>query len=208
MRAEWRIIPVFLVVVLLAQGAYATPTEILPSSSHYEGQTYFSVATGTGFLGGFVDFAVYDTADGDGDEFADAGFESPGDGRYIYAYQLFNVTSTEAIEYFAVLDIGQGAIENPASDIGSVDDGSGDATGPVYEAFEQDATRAVWEFGSGIMISGEHSYFLVFSSDQDWVKGTFTLQKPDNEIPVPVPEPSMIALFGISSLGLFLKKKG
>jgi len=171
---------------LFAQDAAATLT-----SSHYDGSTYYHTADG---LHGRIDFAVYDTQTYP-DEFIGAGgFQAPGSGRYIYAYQIFHDSVVNpALSYFAILGIA-GA---PVDGIGCQDDQSGGiASSDEYFT----ASRGVWEFenehGQGILFAGEHSWFLVLSSDTDWVVGEYEIKAAD-DFPVPIPEPAMITLLGI-----------
>ena len=177
------------VAALFAQDAAATLT-----SSHYDGSTYYYTPGG---LHGRIDFAVYDTQTYP-DEFIGAGgFQAPGSGRYIYAYQIFhNPGVNPELSYFAILGI-EGA---PVDGIGCQDDQSGGiASSDEYFT----ASEGVWEFqnehGQGILFAGEHSWFLVLSSETDWVVGEYEIRAA-GDLPVPIPEPAMITLLGIGGV--------
>ena len=192
-----------IVTTLLAQNASATLEPIL-ESSYYDGFVFYY----EGELFGRIDFAVYDTLDDEyGDEYLDVGITKPGDGQYIYAYQIFNdySFSAESVAYFALLDINGDSI-----DIDSIssqqDPENGIEPGSMY--LNGDEYKVVWEFDgdAGYVIAGEHSWFLIFSSNNDWTAGSYEIKGPD-DVPVPVPEPATVALLGIGSMLILLKKR-
>ena len=80
--------------ILFAQDARATLVRMLPESSHYQGFVWYNEEWERGLgdttlLRGRIDFAVYDTLGENGNEFAAAGYDAPGDGQYIYASQIY-----------------------------------------------------------------------------------------------------------------------
>jgi hypothetical protein len=189
-------------VVLLSAAALAVTTELLPESSHYQGTSYFTTASDNGYIGGKVDFAVYDSMGGN--EFAGAGYAAPGAGRYTYAYQIFSdALSDDPMFYFGIFGIGANAITDN-SYIGSVDDGTGGISpdsaylkgnGPG------DYDEAVWEFDNGFLVADEHSWMLLLSSDHDWTAGSYVVERvSDGETPIPNPEPISLGLLGLGSL--------
>jgi hypothetical protein len=202
------LLSLLVVATLFIRDVSATLTEILPASSHYEGRAYYSVPMGGGGIAGRIDFAVYDTVTNP-DEFVGAdGFVNPGGNRYIYAYQIFcDDTSTNPLEYFAILGIGDSAIDS-LNAIDSQDDLSGTSIQPDIEYFNPSFSRAVWEFDSGLLIADVHSYFLVISSDHDWTAGTYAvMQTEDGETVVPNPEPGTLALLGIGGVLQFARRR-
>lgn len=207
-----RFFSLLVAATLFVQTAIATTLTILPESSHYQGRRYYR--TQDGLLSGHIDFAVYDTADADGDEFASAGFTAPGSGQYIYAYQIFNDEGDiyAALEYFSISGIGEGAIDDILTDIGSVDDESGGIDSTAYYFGPHDAgtgpDEAVWEFEGDILEAGKHSFFLALSSDHDYTTGTYTVTKSTvSQAPVPNPEPSTIALLGVGGALTLLRRR-
>lgn len=206
---EIRLLSLLLVATLFIQNADATVTEILPHSSYYEGRSYYHVSTTTGGLAGRIDFAVYDTGTYP-DEFVGAGgFEAPGQGQYIYAYQIFpDDISTDPFYYFAVLGIGDQAIDEEDG-IGSQDDGQGGIE-PDNAVFNPSVNPSIafWEFDQDLLVGDEHSYFLVFTSDHSWVEGSYEIEPSEGpEPPVPNPEPTTIALLGLGSAMLLSKRR-
>lgn len=204
---KFGLLSLLLVVALFVQNAGATPTEILPDSSYYEGRSYFSrPATG---LEGRIDFAVYDTDDGgDGPGQLDAAEfgVAPGTGRYIYAYQIFvEDAGTKILDYFGIFGIGEGALAHPINDnIGWMNDSP---LNPTKEGVEPDEAyialsttygiMGVWEFDTNL-VTGQHSWLLVLRSDNPWTIGGYTFSDTfaDGE-PLPNPEPATLVLLGL-----------
>ena len=195
--------------ILFAQDAGATLLRMLPESSHYQGFTYYDEEWPDGFDGinmlrGRIDFAVYDTLAYPNEFIGDGGYTAPGDGQYIYAYQIFNDYqgySEEAVTYFAALGIDMAYVY----DIDSQDD-LADGIEPVGQYFSDE--DAVWEFGEidqDWIIPGEHSWFLAFSSDKDWVHGYYEIRGTEPS-DFPVPEPAMLALLSIGGAILFRRR--
>jgi hypothetical protein len=81
----------------------------------------------------------------------------------------------------------------------------------------------VFAFDNGILATGENSWYLILRSDQDWVKGSYTMESPeDSDIPTPdgadesendnsdnpvVPEPASLILMGLGAAGVFKRKR-
>lgn len=209
---KFELLSLLLVATLFMQNASAGPVELLPESSHYQGRTYYSTYTDEGLIQGRIDFAVYDTSGEN--EFVDAGFTAPGDGQYIYAYQIFcDDISTDAVDYFSIVGIGENALGEPVNDnIGSVDDLTGEGIqpdDPYITSSTTHGTMGVWEFTNGLLISGKYSYFLVLRSEHNWTSGKYTFDETlANESPVPgAPEPGMLTLLGIGGAMMFTKRR-
>ncbi|MHC4748063.1 MAG: PEP-CTERM sorting domain-containing protein [Planctomycetota bacterium] len=211
MKKKTRTSNIFIVMViasLLVQSAGATTTTILPDSSHYQGRSYFRTLTVDGILSGRVEYAVYDSQGGN--EFALTG----GSGRYTYAYQVFNDgdDTVSALEYFAILGMGESAIYDMVTDIGSVDDNSNgiDSTAMYFGVHDANTgpDKAIWEFEGSILEKDKHSFFLVISSNYDYITGTYQVVKSTSpDAPIPNPEPGTIALLGIGSMLVFLRRR-
>lgn len=206
-----------IVAALFVQNASAVLTEtlILPLSSYAEAEDTwqgFSIFD-EGDFDVLVEFAVYDTELLlRPDEIALAE-ELDMPGQYIYAYQIFNRREGdyEEVAYFAIYGIDEYAMDVDEESIGSKDDNA-DGIQPS-EAYFESRSRGVWEFedkeGFSVINAGEHSYFLVFSSDSAPVRGNYEIKTTESEFPIPseVPEPTMIALFGIGSALMMLTRR-
>ncbi len=174
--------------------------------SIYSGESFRRIQVNGGFLAVRVDFAVFDTEANPDAWGGENGFDIPGDGQYVYAYQIFNYQgpSTEALGSFGLLnENGQDVNEADAAIMGTgwENDMTQEDISP-----EETPTASSWAF-NGFFFPGEHSSFLVISSDHSWVKGDYSLgayQDPD--FPVQGnPEPATIMLLGVGGLTLFTK---
>jgi hypothetical protein len=208
---EIKLLSLLFVATLFVQNVAAT---ILPYSSHYQGRSYFSdSATG---VTGHVDFAVYDTLGPEGDEWAGVGFAAPGAGQYIYAYQIFNdAGSADAIEFFTIMGIDDPptphnlygiatmASQDPWEYYPLITEGEA----PTGTNVNLGETQARWEFAGGILVAGEYSWFLIFSSDHDWTQGKYVMQTEGGFPITGNPEPCTLALLGLGSAVLFAKRR-
>ena len=198
-----RLLCFLLVTALCVQNASATL--ILPES-HYEngdwqGSSYYPED-------GFdlrIDFAVYDIVSYP-DDFTWAGeLAMPGTDRYIYAYQIFNLTGyIEDVTYFGLLNFDGTKVDETLMHSTCSQDGGFGGLAPDPTISDD---PGVWEFGDGVLVVDEHSWFLIFSSNSKPVRGKFEIKKPSEPPPVPLPEPATLVLLGISSAWLLNKNR-
>ena len=203
--------------------AEATLSRLLPSSSHYEGFVYFNETVdhpleGTVDLKGRIDFAVYDRdnlAGGEETAFVDDFVSLMGvaeEDRFIYAYQIFNDYdgySDGDVGYFEVLGLmpdGETTFSiNPSlmNNTTGVDDGaSGVAPHPV-----ESVEAGVWEWLADLVEVGTHSQFLLYSSTNDWVKGTYRIDiEQESDFPV-IPEPATLTMLGIGGIMVLRRRQ-
>jgi hypothetical protein len=190
-----------LFVVLLLQ-ATVQAGYYLPASSLWQGSRSYNKDN----VSAYVEYAVYDTQSANYHDTLDKlidGFPTIGSGRYIYAYQAFNLgSSLPAIATFELLGGGSPSLE---SGIGSKDDGNG---GLIPS---NDGTSFLWTFNNGVFIANAHSAFMVFSSDGGPIAGDFKLSTEYGQDPPvnnnnDVPEPATMALLAVGAFG-FIRKK-
>ncbi len=132
-------------------------------------------------------------------------------GDYIYMYQIFQHVDEgyEDVTYFSILDINGDAIDEALMEgTTALDDGEeGISPAPIISETQG---VWVWSFENGYISTGQHSYFLVFSSDSEPVAGNYKIEGPDY-VPVPevpeIPEPGMLALLGLGSAMAFMRRK-
>ncbi len=178
------------VALMFSSLASATPLTHLPESSFWQGRTFYNDDN----LSVRIEFAVYDTQ---AETYQNAftgqadGFVNPGTGQYIYAYQIFTNPDTDyaAVASFAIPNIDLDAV----SGIGSQNDLNGGLEP------ENGGSDLMWEFLTPTLVDGEHSFFLVFSSNAGPVAGTYEIN-PHSGVVVPdasesVPEPTTAAMF-------------
>jgi hypothetical protein len=206
-----KLLSLLFVATLFVQNAAAT---ILPYSSHYQGRSYFDDSS-TG-VRGRVEFAVYDTLGPHGNEWEGAGFTAPGSGQYIYAYQIFNdAGSADAIEFFTIMGIDDPPTPHHLTGITTMTSQDPwenyplitEGVAPTGTEFNLGETRGTWEFAGGILIAGEYSWFLIFSSSQDWVEGKYQMETAGGFPISGNPEPCTLALLGLGGTILFAKRK-
>jgi hypothetical protein len=206
---EFRLLILLLVVTLFAQNAAAGL--FLPYSSHYQGRSNFDFAGVTGF----IDFAVYDTQayGGQYDEWTSAGFDAPGSGQFIYAYQIFFDVGDDAITSFSIMHTDTSTPLNIASNNMNTQNPWGlsplitEGVEPTEWGIGSAGTTAWWKFFNNDLLSGEYSWFLIFSSDNDWTVGQYEMQTADGFPVTSNPEPATVVLLGLGSTILFAKRR-
>ncbi len=162
----------------------------------------FGVSLGGGqFASGRIEFAVYDTQMVEGLDFA-----SPGNRRYVYAYQIFSENANASLLHFGLTGIESGAILSE-DDIGT-DDVYGGVPAEDY-GFNLTRTKAFFKFEDGLLVQGENSVLLLLGSDGGPTIGGYEFTpSADPEIPVPeIPEPATLALLLGGSLLAFRRPR-
>jgi len=213
------------IATLLVQNASATI--VLPNSSFAQEQQNWQgdrIYEQDGFHV-LIDFAVYDTqllypdTNPDESDLVDtlrSELDLPG--QYIYAYQIFNAHGDyEEIGYFEIFGIGEPPLDVYADSIGALsdsDDPNTEGIEPTGKYFNTSHTRGTWlfsaDYGPGSILSGEHSWFLVFSSNSSPVVGDYEIRAPEeSDWPVSnhAPEPATIALLGIGGALMLTKRR-
>jgi hypothetical protein len=192
-----------LVLAILPKNASATLIA-LPDSSYldglWQGISYYDDD-------GFnirIDFAVYDTLGGN-EIAAIEGFEAPGDGQYIYVYQVFQHIDEgyNEVAYFSILNLDGSAVDGSMIQCTTALDDNNDGIEPYPLICEN---QGIWVWGGdiGYISTAQHSWFLVFSSDSAPIAGSYEVQAPGD---FPIPEPTTIALLGIGGLAFLRKRK-
>jgi hypothetical protein len=193
--------------------AFAVLVYELPTSTYQDGKWYGeSFYSDNGFQA-VLQYAVYDTDDGKNEW----GYEAPGDGRYIYAYQVFNYSDTQDIGYLKLFGAeGYTLTGGEMSGLGSqMDTTSVDfpeqGKKPFLGEFDETEKKISWQFLNaggdfGVIGLAEHSYFLIYSSNNAPVMGNYEVKPPsEGQAPVKTPEPATIVLLGAGSLILIRK---
>jgi hypothetical protein len=165
-------------------------------------------------LGPTIEFAVFDTQSVDYEGLN--GVQPEGDGRFMYAYQVFNDYYSDAIPYFNIYGIGEGAVDSN-EDIGTADDPGGIDATSAY--FNSDFSKGTWTFEDGTLVFDENSVFLILFSNSSWVAGSYDFAV-DDDVPVPdagepsgnddnttIPEPATLLLLAAGSW-LVRRRKG
>jgi len=200
------------ILACLAMTAGAGLTS-LPTSSFYSGTSYKTTAT----QACRVEFAVYDTATYPTD-LAGSELSNPGTGRYVYAYQIFSYAAS--IPFFVIQGLGDNAVTN--NDIDTYDDSGTNSVNATSFGLNATQTSVVFEFNGDILSSGKNSWYLVLSSNQGPVTGSYKLTAPtDDDIVLPdgvaddnsnnsnnnIPEPASMLLMGLGAVALFKRKQ-
>ena len=209
-------------LTLFVQTASATLAPMRPQSTYDEGAWYgfepYNIELEEGsFLRGRVDFAIYDTETySPAEQSWVEGLGLSGQGRFLYAYQIFNdyPESDEEVAYFSVfaesgnpLDVEEDSIDSSQDPENGVE---------LAEGYLADSDlEVVWTWepepdGHGFIFKTEHSWFLLFFSNSGPVPGDFEVRASEGagELPTPVPEPTTIALLGLgSALALISRRR-
>jgi hypothetical protein len=196
------VISVTIVIAVLAQNASALPASSLDGGM-WGGYKLYTDGAG---LNAEVVFNVYDKSSGEFTWGGQAAMTSAD--QYIYVYQVFNSSgSSKNIESFNVLNSDKSAVASSLMhQTCSQTDGSGGISPSPYVS--ETPGEWVWSSGVGYMLAGDHSWYLIYSSNYAPTKGDLAVEAvSDTQPPVPNPEPCTMALFGIAS-ALYAAKRG
>ena len=189
-------------VILMTNTAGATL-----SSSYHDGSTIYSTEDG---LLGQIDFAVYDLDDAtSSSEYAATGLETPGEGQYVYAYQIFNSFFSQGVgvAHFSIQDAeGNPIHESLMNGTTAYDDDAGGIAPDPIPSETEGAWK--WTLDGGYIAAGEHSWFLVFSSENDWEAGGYEISgAPADPLSVPTPEPGTVMLLGAGGVWILARRR-
>lgn len=183
----------------------------LPDSSYQNGAWMGTSSYTQNNLSVVVDFAVYDKLGGN-EWTTVAGWDAPGEGRFIYAYQIKNFTQGKQLAAFNVFDDDGTFSETAINSIDSYDDGT-DGKEPTGGSFDSSKSAVVWQFGgSSALVYQDHSWVLLFTSNYSPTKGTYSFETAQNDIPIEgdteVPEPAtMVLLSTCAVMHIFTRKR-
>ena len=182
------------------------------------GTAGFNVSGYGEHLQGTVDFAVFDTS-------VDNPFSSVsvGSGRYLYAYQINTDVSCTSIGSLVVGTYGTNVFEVTTYADGDVDVASahfnqaGVGQVDVDPAVgSSDTVAAEFDFNNALT-SGQTSYILLLSSDQEFVMSSISGDDSGygasingtllHSNPIFVPEPATLAIFGIGGFVAIRRRK-
>ncbi len=196
--------------MLLALTCAAQTASGLP----YTGTVEYNFSEGGRVLSGHIDFGVFDT------EVDYFGLTPPGDGQYIYAYQIFNDqgSAQEAVGYFAVL-LGGAAVDGVGTDFWQGDTAAVepnraffDDEGDAVFLFQEANTEGDSLLNEETLKPGMHSCVIMFTSDNDWQAGDYQISggglgSHETVFPGPTPEPATIFILAMGAGTAFVVKK-
>ncbi len=201
-----RLVSVLVLLTLLALPVLAA----LPESSFIQGSAFYGDDPDyTGHLKGRVEYAVYDTENLSLTGEMDIDTVLNLAGRYIYAYQIWNdySVSEASVGSFQVMnEDGSSVAASILNDTGAHDDGEG---GIAPSGFDLQGMWT-WDGSTGYLPAGDHSFFLVFSSDAAPITGNFEVKEGGVVVPgedVHTPEPATVALVGFGAMVVFSRRR-
>ena len=207
-------------ILLLALGAAARggDLEVDPNAlSSWQGITnmqnsFFTILS----VNANVEFAVYEPNPGNSnfDLTFGAGADPTGGSEYVYAYQIFNLTTDSSS--VTALTVGLDGDEpfNTGANIGFVA-GTGDVSPSVSYLVPSDGpappTSARWAFS--VLPVGQSSDVLYFTSpagpqpEGDSATVTGSWPATAGELPSPGPEPTTVGVLALGSLAVLIRKQ-
>lgn len=199
---------VLIVAAVLVQDAAAFPTSTYGKATGWENQTeYKKNGLDIGIAWTVFDTQLYPT------EFTWAGaVAKPATDRYVYVYQIWNLTGSKDVTSFGLLK--QGGDEITQSIMHSTTaqmDTTGMGLMPDPDPSEKQGVWAWSTTGAGIFSAEKYSAYLILSSDRAPTKGTYAVNppsEPSGELPVPTnPEPTTLALISVAAGFIFPRAK-
>ena len=179
----------FSLLVLAALFVQNASAALLPFSTFgdregWQGSRSYEIdLVGDRVLSGDVAFTVYDTTDLvlPGETALASVWDKPG--QYIYAYQIWNDDDVlnEAVLSFAVFNKTSGVpLDVDLENIASIEDTPNSGVEPTGVDLTVGNLEVIWEFrGEGvneaILLAGDHSWFLMFSSNSSPFVGDFRI---------------------------------
>jgi hypothetical protein len=180
---------------LLVQNAMALPYSTYGDENGWQGYKNYN----KGGINMTLVFNVYDTA-ANPTEFTWLGATAkPSTDRYVYAYQIINKSDSEDISLFNLMETANNPVAQQFMHSSTTQwDGSEFSVAPDPKVSTE---QGIWEWSAegGYLSAGKNSWYLIFSSNCEPVKGTFKVEAASqSNVPV-TPEPCTLALFGAAS---------
>ena len=191
----------------LAQNAMALPYSTYGDDNGWQGYKNYN----KGGVDMTLVFSVYDTVANPTEFTWNGGAAKPSDDRYVYAYQIINNSDSQDISLFNLLDKSKNPVAQQfMHSTCSQWDGSMLSVAPDPLVSTE---QGIWQWSSerGFLTAGKNSWYLIFSSNSEPVKGSFMVEAASDEgsplVTAPIPEPCTLVLFG-AALALFAAKRG
>jgi len=185
----------FAIMVVMA---FVSASMALPVSSYQGGAWEGTTSYNDSGISMLIKYAVYDTVNFENEFIGTDGFDHPdADKQFVYAYQIFTSSVSEAVKSFTILGADGEFAE--ASSTTSQDDNTGGTEGVAI-------AEGAWAFVGNSLEKGVKSWYLLFASDSAPVMSEFKVDPVAGNVPFKsVPEPASMCLLGLG--GLLLRRK-